>query len=425
MRKLALLFPGQGSQYVGMGKELIERSATARTVFAEANEVLGFDLQELIAKGSSDELMQTENAQPALLTVSVAAFRVYMEEIGLKPAYSAGHSLGEYSALTCAGAITFQDALLLVRRRGQLMQEAAAEGIGAMCAIIGSKGQLVEEVCKRASSSEDEAAVVVSNYNSSEQLVISGHSLAVERAARELESDGANIAFLKVSAPFHSPLMKTAAVRFQEELASYTYQPLKWPVLSNVTGKPYESAEQIVSLLTEQLTAPVRWDTSMKFLLDQGVAVAAEMGAKQVLTKFMKTDAKSILCYPYEKAADLDMLRNELTADKLEQERRQATNNVVTKCLVAAICTRNRNWNTEQYEQGFITPYRRVQQMQKQLDETGAPPTEAQMEEALELLKQMLDTKQVPEGEQQERFADILQQTGTTAQFPAYLSTCV
>ncbi|MBH5320332.1 ACP S-malonyltransferase [Paenibacillus sp. GSMTC-2017] len=421
MRKLALLFPGQGSQYIGMGKELLERSSTARVVFAEADEVLGFNLQQLIANGSPEELTRTENAQPALLTVSVAAFRVYMEEIGVEPAYMAGHSLGEFSALTCAGVMSFADALRLVRSRGQLMQQAAAEGVGAMCAIIGSNRNRVEEACVRASTSE-ERTVVISNYNSSEQLVISGHRSAVEDAARELELIGARIAFLKVSAPFHSPLMNSAAIQFQEELAAYSYTSFKWPVLSNVTGKAYESPEHVVSYLTQQLTAPVRWDDSMKLLHSEGVSVAVELGAKQVLTQFMKVDAASITCYPYEKAAELDFLRNELAADKLTQLRKQVTNNVVTKCLAAAVCTRNRNWDLEEYEQGFVIPYRQIQRLQEQLDVTGAPPTEAQMQEALELLKGMLETKKVPQTELQERFADILKQTGTTALFPAYAS---
>lgn len=418
MRKLALLFPGQGSQYVGMGQDLMERSATARAVFAEANDVLGFDLQALLTRGVSEELTRTENAQPALLTVSVAAFRIYMEEIGVVPAYSAGHSLGEFSALTCAGVMTFPDALRLVRRRGQLMQEAAAEGIGAMCAIMGSDPARVEEICRGGSISGQE--VVISNYNSSGQLVISGHRLAVEKAAHELEALGARIAFLQVSAPFHSPLMKGAASRFREELASCTYSPFQWPVLSNVTGQPYESPEQVAVYLTEQLTAPVRWDWTMKLLVEQGVSIAAELGAKQVLTQLMRTDAKSITCYPYEKTAELDLLQRELEADKLEQARQQASNNVVTRCLAAAVCTRNRNWDSEAYEQGFVLPYRQVQRLQEQLDETGQVPTPAQMQEALKLLKQMLDTKMVPEQEQRERFADILNKTGTTALFPEF-----
>lgn len=419
MRKLALLFPGQGSQYIGMGQDLLKRSETAKTVFAEANDVLRFDLQALIASGSSEELTRTENAQPALLTVSVAAFRIYMEEIGVEPTLSAGHSLGEFSALTCAGAMSFQDALRLVRRRGQLMQEAAAAGIGAMCAVMGSDPRRVKEACRSASISEQQE-VVISNYNTSGQLVISGHRKAVEGAARELESLGARIAFLKVSAPFHSPLMKGAATRFQEELAACTYRSFQWPVVSNVTGKPYESPDQIAFYLTEQLTAPVRWDWTMKLLVEQGVSIAAELGARQVLTQFIRTDAKSIGCYPYETTVELDLLQKELEADKLEQARQKASNNVVTRCLAAAVCTRNRNWDLEAYEQGFVLPYREVERLQERLDESGESPDHVEMQEALKLLKQMLDTKMVPEQEQQERFADILKKTGTEALFPEF-----
>ncbi|GAE86716.1 ACP S-malonyltransferase [Acetivibrio straminisolvens] len=233
MKKIALLFPGQGSQYVGMGKKLYENYSAAREVFDEANEVLGFDLKELCFNGDINELTKTENTQPVILTASVAAFRVYMEKYGVKPAFLAGHSLGEFAALTCAGAISFKDAVRIVRNRGRYMQEAVPQGIGAMAAVSGVDKPVIEETCIKVS--DENHLVVVSNHNSKDQIVISGHTSAVNTASEILKKHGARIVPLKVSAPFHSPLMQPAADRLREELKLYSYNEPKWQVISNTT----------------------------------------------------------------------------------------------------------------------------------------------------------------------------------------------
>ncbi|WP_068774890.1 ACP S-malonyltransferase [Paenibacillus sp. FJAT-26967] len=422
MRKLVHVFPGQGSQYVGMGKEWYNSFPEARAVFEEANDTLTFDLTKLIFEGSQEMLTLTENAQPALLTVSVAAYRVYMQEVGIEPAYSAGHSLGEFSALTCAGVIMFPDALRIVRQRGIYMQEAAAEGTGSMCAVIGVSKERIEEECNSASAWNPDQMVVVSNYNSSEQIVISGHQEAVTRAAARLEEQGARVSFLKVSAPFHSPLMKTAAAKFEEELQNYSYHAFKWPVISNVTGLPYDSPDQVIVNLTAQMTAPVKWDLSMHYVHQKGVSVGIELGARNILTNLMKLNVKSVACYPLDKPGQLDIIREDLAVEIVEQRRKDKVNNVVTKCLTTAVCTRNRNWDQTEYERGVLEPYRKIQLLQEKLDapgETGSP-TLSQMKEALDLLKLILDTKKVPATEQKERFQIILRDTHTVSLFPEF-----
>ncbi|MFF2888660.1 ACP S-malonyltransferase [Paenibacillus sp. NPDC057967] len=421
MRKLALVFPGQGSQFVGMGKSLFDRYPSARAAMEEGSDVLGFDLRKLMHEGHPEELTRTENAQPALLAASVAAFRVYMEEIGVTPLYTAGHSLGEFSALTCAGAIAYADALRLVRRRGQLMQEAAAEGMGTMCAIIGLSAAAVEAACLDAKEGKDERAAI-SNFNSPEQIVISGHRSAVERAANRLEQEGGRIAYLNVSAPFHSALMKPAAVQFEEELRAYRFNRFKWPVISNMTARPYESTEEIAGHLSAQLTAPVRWAESMQYLSRMGISAAVELGAKNVLTRLMKPNVPTISCYTIDNDSDIGTVLEQLTAEIALQLRTNARHNVVTLCVAAAVCTRNRNDRLSEYEQGFMEPYLRLQRLQEQLDEEGegAMPSPQQSEEALTLLRGMLETKQVPDAERRERFQAILEKSGTETLYAQY-----
>lgn len=440
MKHLVFVFPGQGSQYAGMGKELNDGFLAARRVFEEANEALGYDLRELMFRGDLEQLTRTEHTQPALLAVSVAAFRVYMEQVGVQPAYGAGHSLGEFSALCCAGVIGFADAVRIVSQRGKFMQEAAAEGTGAMCAVMGAAGAAVAAACAAASGGGPDRTVVISNYNSPGQIVISGHREAVDAAAQALAAQGARTVPLTVSAPFHSPLMAPAAGKLEQELRKLTYGQFRWPVISNVTAEPYADPAEVVELLTKQLTSPVRWDASMRYLQQSGIRQAVELGPQQVLTNLMRANAREIVCYPLEKPGQLAAIAEALgagaaaalanEADGGVQEQASETaqvmaalgqeasvNNVVTRCLAAAVCTRNGNDNEAEYRTGVIEPYRRIQAIQEQLDESGAAPDKAHMQEALELLKRIMDTKRVTLKEQRERFKEILEETGTYSLF--------
>jgi [acyl-carrier-protein] S-malonyltransferase len=292
MAKIALLFPGQGSQRVGMGKELAARFPLAKQTFEEADAALGDKLSTLCWDGPEDALTLTANTQPAILTNSIAVFRVLQAEKGLKFDVAAGHSLGEWSALVAAGALSFADAVKAVRARGQFMQEAVPAGQGAMAAIMGLTTEQVDEVCKAAAGQE---VVTAANLNGAGQIVIAGHAAAVERACALAKEKGAKRAVtLNVSAPFHCALMGPAAERLQGVLAGITVGQLAVPVVSNVEATANTLGSRVKELLVKQVTAPVRWEDSIKAIEASGVTRGYELGSGAVLAGLVKRIAPTI-----------------------------------------------------------------------------------------------------------------------------------
>jgi [acyl-carrier-protein] S-malonyltransferase len=291
--KTALLFPGQGSQKVGMGKALAAEIEAARRVFEEADDALGEALSRLCWEGPEAELVRTENTQPAILTTSIAVLRAIEVEVGpLAFDAAAGHSLGEWSALVAAGALEFADAVRLVRVRGRAMQEAVPVGQGAMAAILGLDAAAVAEVCAAAAEGE---VVQPANFNGGGQVVISGHAAAVERAMAAARARGAMRAVpLQVSAPFHCSLMQPAADRMREALAEVTVGAMRVPVVSNVEAAPNQDPSRVVDLLIRQVTAPVRWEESVVRLARDGVVRGLELGAGSVLRGLCKRIAKEL-----------------------------------------------------------------------------------------------------------------------------------
>jgi [acyl-carrier-protein] S-malonyltransferase len=291
MGKVAFMFPGQASQYPGMGKELMEKYPTARAVFDEADKALGFSISKMCFEGTEDELKLTANTQPAILTVSVAAFRV-LEEKGIAPDYVAGHSLGEYSALVAVGSLKFVDAVKLVRKRGMYMQEAVAAGQGAMAAIMGLSPAVVQDACKRAAEGEVCSAA---NLNSPEQTVISGSAGAVKRAVEIASQSGAKRAvILPVSAPFHSALMMPAQEKLEKDLQAIAFADLQLPLVTNVDADTIRTGEEARGALVRQVSMTVRWEESMRMLLDEGVNTFVEVGPGRVLTGLMRQIERSV-----------------------------------------------------------------------------------------------------------------------------------
>lgn len=284
-KRIICVFPGQGSQFVGMGKDLCESDAEVRALYEEANEVLGYDLQRLCFEGPEDELRLTQNTQPAILVHSVATWTQVVKG-GLEPALLAGHSLGEYSALVAAGVLTFADAVRTVHKRGLFMQEAVPPGAGSMAALLGVARQDVDALCAEFGS---DGVLQAANYNDPGQTVIAGETSCVKAAATAVKSRRLGRAIpLKVSAPFHCRMLAPAAERLAEVLAPVACGEFEYPVISNVTAAPHPSpADAVKGLLIEQVCAPVRWEESMRYAVAQGCDALLEAGPGKVLGGMM------------------------------------------------------------------------------------------------------------------------------------------
>ena len=292
-KKLAFIFPGQGSQFVGMGKDLAEKYPIARQTFDEADEALGYKLSQVCFEGPEEQLRLTEITQPAILTVSIAALRVLEGRIP-KPSFVAGHSLGEYSAHVASGTISFADAVRTVRSRGKYMQEAVPVGVGAMAAILGMPAEKVAEVCRDAAEGE---VCAPANINSPEQIVISGNTAAVERGAKLADERGAKRAkLLPVSAPFHCSLMKPAQDRLEADLNKVKMQEPVYPVACNVETILVKNEIKARDTLIAQVTGTVKWDPSMRLLIGEGVETFVEIGPGKVLCGLMRQIDRSKAC---------------------------------------------------------------------------------------------------------------------------------
>ncbi len=303
---IAFLFPGQGSQHAGMGKDLAENFPVARQVFEEANDALGVDLASLCFNGPEEDLKLTANTQPAILTTSIAALRVLETETGIAPNCAAGHSLGEYSALVCAGALNFADAVRIVRQRGTFMQEAVPVGTGAMAAILGLDKETLERVCQDAALGQ---VVSPANFNSAGQVVIAGNTEAVERAMTFAKEHGAKRALpLPVSAPFHCSLMIPAGERLADVLASIKVGDMTVPVITNVEASPNQDALRVCQLLVDQVSAPVLWEDTIACMIKLGVERYIEIGPGKVLAGLVKRMAKDSTIQNVQNVSDIRVL---------------------------------------------------------------------------------------------------------------------
>lgn len=306
---LALLFPGQGSQFVGMGQDFANRYPKAKEIFNRANQALQEDLAHLCFSGPADVLKRTENAQPAILTVSVAIYEVVHAELKLEPKALAGHSLGEYTALVVSGALSLESAVRLVRLRGKLMESACPAGTGGMGAILGLARPLVEALCREACGPDE--VLVPANFNSPEQTVISGHKTAVTKALKLASERGAKASLpLEVSGPFHSPLMQSVETGLREALRQIVFQDLRLPVVANFTGDFYQNKSAAPELLAKQVAHPVLWEDSVRTLKKSGVDQIIEVGPGRVLSGLARRIDRDIQTANVENLESLEKLRS-------------------------------------------------------------------------------------------------------------------
>jgi [acyl-carrier-protein] S-malonyltransferase len=303
MGKVAFIFPGQGSQQVGMGADLVKEFVVAKETFKEADNALDIDVSKLCFEGPAEDLQQTSNTQPAILTASIAVYRV-LKEKGIEPDIVAGHSLGEYSALVAAGVLDFTDAVKLVRKRGQLMEASDPSGKGTMAAIIGLNGKEVEAVCQKASTA---GIVEPANYNCPGQIVISGEKEGVEKAAELAQEAGAKKAIiLNVSGPFHSSLMESAAKELSKELEGVSFNDAQVPVVTNVDAEFTTQSGDFAQALIEQISGSVRWEESIKAMIENGVDTFIEVGPGRVLKGFMRRIDRKVTALNVEDLASLE-----------------------------------------------------------------------------------------------------------------------
>ncbi len=381
--KVALLFPGTGTQYAGMFQGFYDRYAVVRATFEEAGDVLQFDLSNAILDRGLFGEMGVAAAQASIFVCSIAAYRAFQQEAGIKPFCMAGHSMGEFSALTCAGAFRFQDALQAVWRRGQWMEEAVPEGGGLIAAVKHLPADAVKAQC--AANAGEDRILDIACYNAPDQLVIAGHRAAVQTAAASLEAMGGQVVPLSANIPFHTSLMQPAADKLREELQRYAVREPNCPVISNVTARPHQGAASLIEHLTLQLTHPVRWEETIRYMQEEGAAYAVELGPGTVLKKLCRRIARNIRAYAWD---DRDDFASIAAMGKLEAA-------FLDRCLTIAVSTRNLNGEERNYRREVTEPYERIRQIRHECEQAGQEPPQERLNEAFACVRRILQYKQV------------------------------
>ncbi|GAA0709998.1 hypothetical protein GCM10008904_21310 [Paraclostridium ghonii] len=408
MDKIALIFPGQGSQYIGMAKKLFNNYDVVKDTFAEASEVLKKDFSEMIFNGSLANISRIDNALTAIFIVSVAYYRVYMEEIGIVPTIVAGHSLGEYSALTCSGVISFKDALEIVQYRANLAKEVTEINSYAMSIVDNINKSAIEEICKN--NSNTNGIVTVSCYNSNNQFAISGNDEALRKAEDDIFNIGGQVTPLFGSSPFHSSLMKDASKKLDYRLKDIKFRESRWPIISNVTGKPFGDKSKVKELLVNQLIKPVKWSDTIEYFENYGVTMVIEMGPKNVLSKLMDNYNNNIKTYSFDQIEDRERVIDTFRSD---ERFRSLKPTVVSKCLAAAVATPNVNWNEREYREGVVISVSKLKELHQIVELGDREPTYEMMKDAINLLKKVMITKGVSRDEQEEWLNEIFDDTST------------
>lgn len=405
MDKLAIVFPGQGSQYTGMAKDFYDEYDFVRDIFNQASEALGYDLADVCFNADSEYLKQTSVTQPALLTTEVASYHVLMNKHDIKPGFLAGHSLGEISSLVCSGAISLKDAVKLVRRRGELMQGAVPKGAGGMIAVTDIDSSMVHYYCKMI---QDKGKyVAVSIYNTGNQTVVSGEREGLTELEALVRKNGANVTWLQVSAPFHCAMMEYAARELRKLLYTYDFNEMKIPVISNVSALPYSKKYAIVDNLAEQMTMPVQWNQTMYFLEAQDVNLIIDIGPKATLRNMLRRAFPKMEGYSFDKSEDRAELELRLNNKKMDKML------FLQRCMAIAVCTPNSNWNFDEYQNGVVKPYNELKKTVEQLETSGVIPAEEHIKQAFRMLMSTFETKQTVQEERDFRIQQLIEETGS------------
>ncbi len=398
--KLALLFPGVGSQETGMAKSFYDRLPYVKDVFDEASDLLRLNLADIcFSSDYTAQLNRIEISQVALFTACIAILRAFNQELGLAPTFCLGHSLGEYAALCAGGALRFADAVEIVYQRGRIIREMTASQRGTMMWVINLATEVVDEVCAEHHATGQ--PVFVSAYDSPTQCSISGAEAAIIRLAQALEQRGAIVYPLKLAGPYHSPLMQPAADALAEVLSRYTCTDPTVQVIANYNARPYEAAGNVAHHLSAQLVSPVRWRESIRYLAGTGARIAIEIGPKNVLQFLHKKNTTAIQVASLNEYAMLDEIRR---AFVIGPDQALA---VIERCLRTAVTARNYNNNRPEYHEQVVRPYREVEQLYDELSASGQAPDQSQIDRAIAMVQSVLATKHLP-GEIQQRKLDEL-----------------
>lgn len=412
---IGVLFSGQGSPIPVSCIGLYNDNIIFRKTLQEASEIVGYDVPKLCMNLDKEFLFKTENAQSLILILSVAVYRSLKAELDLEVVMSAGHSLGEISALTCAGAIDFPSAVKLTQVRGKIMQEVSDEVNGGMLAFIDLKHNMInwlrkECECYQAIGKE----VYISNINSDEQIVLSGKREILEKIADDAHKMELNVINLNVTGPFHCTLMQGACKRFKTELEKLNILEPHYKVISNINGIPYTSKDEIIQRLSDHLVCSVQWKKTIEFFDQNGIDIAYEIGTKNYIKKLTGTSNKYFTIESMHTTNDiLEVKKNLLKKEAISKEiLKKKVNEFISNCISAVVCTKNYNWNNEQYENGVVKQYQKLCELQKNIEENGSNDTYLTLKKAYKILKLIFDTKMVPSEEQRKRFDDIFNTSG-------------
>jgi len=353
-KKIGILFPGQGAQYIGMGKSLYDNFQVAREIYDKASDILDINLKEICFEGSFSNLNHIENMLPSIYTASVAAFQVLQEEVNIESSFMAGHSLGEYAALTCSGAIDFKDALKLVQKRSIYAREWNKKQNGTMTIVEGLSTNEIEDICSIKSTTDCKAYVAC--YNNSTQSVICGHQTAIMSVEGEIIKRGGRVTPLLAGIAFHTPLMLEASTQLERDLDNVQLNKLNCQVISNVYARPYHNTEDIKEGLRLQMFHPVQWQSSIQYMVQEGVTDFIDIGPRNIVRSLLDKSS-SYNIYSYHELGEREKLIKDFRKDSSSTLTKDQAELFVKACITIAICTKNNNDSTTEYQQLVIEPY--------------------------------------------------------------------